>query len=290
MPCANHKHAVRFGYFVNVLTNGYRSISCIKKFNDKRLTKQILLTSGMPAPAELKIEHLKPETVIVLKPCCSTRGNGVQIGPAAMLLGLDDTGKLLPPKPDFFIESFVTGQHYRIVVYRGIIWGALLRIPANVTGNGFSTVRELIEQAPSCKPLYCDDPALLDTIPLKGIVVRVNKLSNFAKGGTVSVAPVIHLSVKRLCERIYKVTGVSLFGVDLITEDIARPITNKSAVNELELYNDVDIHHELQDQVWKNYLKLGYTYIAWFFIIIALLIVVIILAIKHKKIMQKKLT
>jgi len=258
--CLNLQHAVRFGYLINALTNGVQGLVCVPLFRDKRATKAFLQHIGVPVPGNLTAEQVNPNDTIVVKPCCATGGRGVRIGLAKDVLGLQDD-RLIAPEPGTLMEQFVTGNHYRVVVYHGTVLGAVRRTPASVTGDGTHTVRQLIELSTACRRLVPDESnSGLDQVPPAGVAVPVNKVSNFAQGGSVAVAPDVHDTVRELCRRVALFSGVALFGVDLITPDIAAPLPPSAAVNELELFNDMNIHYLVRDRVWTMYVCLGIGY------------------------------
>ena len=277
MRCRHAKSVRNLGYVINALTNGVRGVICAKQFNDKRVTKKLLQNANLPTPKDLCVKSLNPTDMVVLKPCCSTGGDGVKIGPASEILGVcaaDGTLRSVP-EGNFILEEYVSGQHYRIVVYNGQILGALLRTPARVTGDGVSTVRELIEKTRSCRPLKCDDTCskYLNSIPAKNEVVQVNKLSNYAKGGSLSIVEKMDRSVHVLCWRLWEITRMPIFGVDLIAADISLPLSQEtSAVNELELYNNLDLHYV----VGNNDVVRAYMYIGQKNILLALCIILAI--------------
>lgn len=258
--CSNLQHAVRFGHLINTLTNGVQGLVCVPLFRDKRATKAFLKKIGVPVPGILTPEQIDPGDTIVVKPCCATGGRGVRIGAARDVLGMQND-RLMAPEPGTLLEQFVAGNHYRVVVYHGTVIGAVRRTPASVTGDGTRTVRQLILQNMACRRLVPDESNVaLDQVPLAGVVVPVNKVSNFAQGGSVAVVPHVHGTVRDMCRRVALFTGVALFGVDLITPDIAAPLPPSAAINELELFNDMDIHFLLRDRVWITYVCLGIAY------------------------------
>ena len=284
MRCRHAKSVRNIGYVINALTNGVRGVVCANQFHDKRVTKRMLQKANLPTPKDLCVKSLSLTDMVVLKPCCSTRGDGVRIGAASEILGVRADGTLRSvPEGNFILEQYVSGQHYRIVVYHGQILGAVLRTPARVVGDGASTVKELIEKTQSCRPLKCDDACskYLYSIPAKNEVVQVNKLSNYAKGGSLTIVNKMHRSVHLLCWQLWELTRMSIFGVDLIAGDISLPLSHEScAVNELELYNNLDLHYVVgHNNVVHTYKYLGQKNIslAVGFIIAAYLIVVLIL-------------
>ena len=46
---------------------------------------------------------------------------------------------------EILIEEFIKGKEYRFLVINDEVCGILHRVPANVVGDGKSTIRELVE-------------------------------------------------------------------------------------------------------------------------------------------------
>jgi D-alanine-D-alanine ligase-like ATP-grasp enzyme len=285
MPCTEHTVIVWAGYAVNVLYNGAHGWRQRGLFGDKRRTKQFCRQHGIPVPSD----DVLPDDRVVLKPCCATRGDGIQIGRAADLLGVAEDGTLKPPPAGYLVEAFVTGLHYRVIVMDGEVIGATLRTPAAVTGDGKRTLRELIAAASTCATPACDKTCSrqLSTVPAAGETIQLNDLSNFAKGGSVTPADHIDDTVRALCRHVFDVTGVRLFGIDLITPDIARPVASTTAINELELFNDIDIHFVLRDVVWDRYVALAHRYTrraaVALHLLLAVIAVAVVLAVSYRR-------
>lgn len=152
------------------------------------------------------------------------------------------------------IEEFVTGEHYRLLFFRGKLLSAVRRELAAVTGDGHNTVRTLIEgenrtrirdyQWEPGQRLLMPIPVTrathatlaraglaLDRVPDAGQIVQLSPVSSYQFGSRYTeVADQLHPEVVaglgRCCTRI----GVQLAGVDVITPDLSRM---EYAVNEI---------------------------------------------------------
>lgn len=152
------------------------------------------------------------------------------------------------------IEEFVTGEHYRLLFFRGRLLSAVRRELASVTGDGSATVRALIEREnrtrvqgwqwepgqrllmpiPTGKGTRAELARAglsLDSVPERGRVVRLSPVSNYQFGSRYAeVADQVHpdtvAALGRCCTRI----GVQLAGVDVISQDLSSP---NYAVNEI---------------------------------------------------------
>lgn len=140
------------------------------------------------------------------------------------------------------VEEFIPGRDFRITVFRGKALWAVERVPAGVTGDGTSTIRQLVDAAnadprrgstvyAALKKIKLDAEAAallarndmaVDTVPKAGEFVRLRRSSNVSSGGMpVVVTEKMHPDNARLAERAATVVGLDLAGIDLIIPDIA---------------------------------------------------------------------
>ncbi|WP_411360620.1 hypothetical protein [Pseudidiomarina sp. YC-516-91] len=142
------------------------------------------------------------------------------------------------------IEKHVEGRDYRLTVFDGKLVWAVERRPAGVTGDGSSSVKQLIEkenQNPArmpgsakqtLKPLQLNKDAELmlakqqlkaSDVPKKDQFVRLHSIANVATGGTPHVVTeMVHPDNAVLAERAAAALRLDLAGVDLIIPDISR--------------------------------------------------------------------
>jgi cyanophycin synthetase len=261
MQCASVKNIVRKGYLVNLITNGITAATQKRLFDNKQRTRQWLLQHGLPAVPEVNYKEIDPLSIIVIKPYNGTRGDGIHIGERK------DLPAVLPN--NYLAEKYIVGQHFRVVMHQQHVVGVLKRIPAHVVGNGHDNVRVLIEgeneRRCAGRMLMCDTicKRTLQQVLPQGVAMDVNRLSNYAKGGTVEIVTAIHPDFIALWEKLARMTPVTLFGIDFIVPDITAPLADQQcAINELELFNDIDIHFLTRDRVYDLYCRL-YTRITW---------------------------
>ncbi len=140
------------------------------------------------------------------------------------------------------VQTPVVGKDYRIVVLDGRIISAYERIPLNVTGNGRSTIRQLLKKKQSAfsaasrdTRIRIDDPRIkaklkraghtMSAVPSRDEVVFLLDNANLSTGGdAVDVTKVLHTGFRMLAINLTKDMGLRLCGVDIMTEDdIAKP-------------------------------------------------------------------
>jgi D-alanine-D-alanine ligase-like ATP-grasp enzyme len=132
------------------------------------------------------------------------------------------------------VETFVTGQDYRVVVLDGRVISAYERIPLQVVGNGRTTVRGLLQQKQRAfekvgrdTVLKLDDCRIADKLSREGLSFdtrlekgrRVYLLdnANLSSGGdSKDVTEIIHPAFQKLAVDVTKDMGLRLCGVDLM--------------------------------------------------------------------------
>jgi D-alanine-D-alanine ligase-like ATP-grasp enzyme len=235
-----------------------------KTQKDKWTTNLIIERLGLPiakweiidSEEELKDIFEKYEKPVVIKPAGLTGGSGVSVGIKTLdqaLKAYSDakekiTGKIRKPwQTKIMIQEQLEGDDYRLLVINGKLKIATKRIPAFITGDGKSTIKELIEETnkdprrdtsnPShiLKPIEIDKPLhnyleeqglSLDIVPEKDKRIFVRKVASMSRGGitedfTDTVSPEIKLIVESLASSIHAFA----LGVDVMCKDLNKPLT-----------------------------------------------------------------
>lgn len=234
---------------------------------DKEFTKKLLHSSSIPVPmGELVYSFEEARRAmddigggVVVKPFDGNHGRGVslniytdeQLREAFDLAMNESTGGVL-------IEECFKGKDYRVVVVGGKMVAAAERIVAHVTGDGKSTLKQLIDcenanplrgeghEKPLTK-LKPDERKNLDMnkiIP-DGEVVYLCDTANISTGGeAIDVTDAVHAEVKMMCERVARITGLDVCGLDLVLQDISRPMSaQKGGVIEVNAGPGIRMHH-----------------------------------------------
>ncbi len=219
--------------------------------SDKDLTKSLLASCGVPVPegqivASPAAAWEAAEDIglpVVVKPSDGNHGRGVSIEletreevEAAYHLA-DREGS------EVIVERFIRGNEHRLLVVGNRVVAAARGEAAWVTGDGRSTVLELIasqlntdprrgltEDFPLNKISLDEDPAIglelkrqnlaPDSLPGDGRRVLIQRNGNVAWDVSDAVHPEVAASVA-LAARI---VGLDIAGVDLVAEDISRPL------------------------------------------------------------------
>lgn len=225
---------------------------------DKRLTKRILAAASIPVPdgtavasleAALKaFEELGPP--VAVKPLDANHGKGVTLSLATAEQVSAAFFHALSFSSSVIVERSCEGRDYRVLVIGGKLTAASERVPACVTGDGKSSVVELVEREnanplrgdghdrpltrivvdEACENLLKRRGLSLDKIPMPGQKIFLRETANLSSGGTAKdVTDVVHPEVKSVCERAARLIGLDICGIDLILPDIASPIPSAGA-------------------------------------------------------------
>ena len=216
---------------------------------DKDLTKQLLSACGVPVPEGRVVDS--PEdawsaaedigTPVVVKPCDANHGRGVCIDlssreeiEAAYAIALDEGSGVM-------VERFVPGNEHRLLVVGGRMIAAARGDVASVTGDGRSTVRDLIdsqlntdprrgvEEEFPLNPVRMDSAVRLelsrqglspDAVPAEGRQVLIQRNGNVSR----DVTDLVHPSVAATVSLAARIVGLDIAGIDLVAEDISRPL------------------------------------------------------------------
>lgn len=228
---------------------------------NKIVTKKILDEQGFRVPRGYEISNLE-EAVrifnyvknkpIVIKPKSTNFGLGISIFKHGTT-SLDDYSKAikfaLKEDKDVLIEEFIEGTEYRFFVIEGKTKAVLLRVPANVEGDGKHTIRELVK-IKNGNPLRGDAKKTplkkielgeieelqlkeqgfnFETVLENGEIAYLRENSNISTGGdSIDMTDEVHQSYKELAVKITDAMMAKVCGVDLIIPNIKKEATKEN--------------------------------------------------------------
>jgi cyanophycin synthetase len=227
---------------------------------DKPLTKALLARAGVPAAtgrvvrspedAAAALEEIGPP--VAMKPLATNQGKGVSLDlwtPEQATFAYEIASTV---SKRVMVEQMLSGRDYRVLVVKGRMVAACERIPARITGDGTSTVQELIAHSNRDRHGRVDRGCLaalgkqgfqLDSIPPEGFAVQLRGDADLSIGGAaIDVTDRVHPSVALICERAARAIGLDICGVDLVVCDIAAPFTDGGVVA-LHAAPDLRMHH-----------------------------------------------
>lgn len=188
---------------------------------------------------------------IVIKPLNGNQGRGATINIPNWEAALHAFEYAKQFSDTSIVERYISGSDYRILVIDGKFIAAAKRIPAFITGDGVNSADFLIHQI-NKEPLRGDghESSLTkitfdqDTftqlekygytyasIPAKGEIIFLKSTANLSTGGTaVDVTDDVHPENKFLAERVAKIIGLDICGIDIMTDSIEEPLQNNGGV------------------------------------------------------------
>ena len=223
---------------------------------NKVVTKKVLAKAGFNVPQSIEFTDVKSAVenfplfenrAVVIKPKSTNFGLGISIFQQGVT-DRDDFAKAVEiafrEDKEIMVEDYLLGTEYRFFVLGDQTLAVLLRVPANVIGDGVHTVAELVA-AKNAHPLRGDGSRTplkkialgdieqlqlkeqgltLDSIPAKDQLVQLRANSNISTGGdSIDMTDEMHASYKEIAVGISNAMGAAVCGVDLIIPDLKKP-------------------------------------------------------------------
>lgn len=242
---------------------------------NKHVTKHLLNEQGINVPKGYRITnvdeglsffHDLEDQDIVVKPLSTNFGQGITI------LNKGYTYEAYQSALEFaftydkvvLIEEFIHGKEYRIMVIDGKAVAALHRVPANVTGDGQSSIRELVKHKNEdplrgvgyTKPLekiklgriekdYLAEQGFTpESILDDGDTVYLRINSNISTGGdSIDYTEAIDSRYYDIAVKAAESVGARICGVDMIINNIDTFEPESYSIIELNFNPAIHIHN-----------------------------------------------
>ncbi|RAU83020.1 cyanophycin synthetase [Pontibacter arcticus] len=254
----NRHSLIQLGYGVNqkriqaTLTSGTACFA-VEIAGDKNATKEMLEEAGIPVPrgaTVYSLEELRKATEklgfpLVTKPLDGNHGKGATIN----IQNLKDAQKGFAEARKYssavMVEQFIEGFDFRLLVINGKFVAAAKRTPAMVTGDGTSTIQQLIERENKDPRRGVGHEKVLTQIKIDkhtqsilksrnltsksilapGEILYLKSTANISTGGTATdVTDLVDPYNILMAERIAGLIGLDICGIDVMTTDIAIPL------------------------------------------------------------------
>jgi len=188
---------------------------------------------------------------IVIKPLDGNHGKGASIN----VTNWDDAVKGLWHAKDYsrrvIVEKFITGFDFRVLVINNEVVAAAQRVPAHVIGNGKNNIKELIDitnEDPrrgyghenvlteitidkSTERLIENAGYTLESILPEKETLYLKSTANLSTGGTsVDVTDLMHPENVFLAERISRVIGLDICGIDIMAPNLTQSLKENGGV------------------------------------------------------------
>ncbi|WP_334153819.1 cyanophycin synthetase [Tepidimonas sp.] len=218
---------------------------------DKDLTKRLLAECGVPVPEGRVVTSADDAWAaaeeiglpVVVKPVDANHARGVSLDvrtreEVAIAYELADR-----EGSEVMVERYIRGHEHRVLVIGGRVVAASRGERAVVVGDGVHTVRELIERDINSDPRRGEEEEFpLDTIRLpenRDVMLELRRQGlepdSVPEAGrevlvqrtgllTDDVTDLVHPDVAELTALAARVVGLDIAGIDLVVEDIGRPL------------------------------------------------------------------
>lgn len=228
----------------------------------KLRTASLLRDAGLPAPVHIPVRTRKEALQaaarlgwpVVIKPVDRDRGEGVTVSITAEEILNEAFERAAAMSRTVLVERQVRGVCHRLTVVQGRLRLVSQRLPKSVRGDGLLTVAGLVAQANAeeamkppwdrLKPFPLDELAIASlagagltpqSIPQPGTLAPLRPIQSSEWGGVVEdYSASIHPANVAVAEKAARLLGLSVAGVDMISEDITRPwFENGATINEV---------------------------------------------------------
>ena len=264
---------------------------------NKTVTKKVLKEAGFRVPGGAEFSSMEEavkayprfaDQAFVIKPKSTNYGLGITIFKEGADLEDYQAGLAIAFHEDssVLVEEFMPGTEYRFFVIDGEVQAIMLRVPANVIGDGIRTVKELVEEKNSdplrgtnhrapleliqlgeLEQLMLKEQGLtIESVPQANQIVYLRENSNISTGGdSIDMTDEFSEAYKKIAVSAVEALGAKISGIDLIIPDKEiDPTTDKKAYGIIEANFNPAMHMHVYPFAGKgrrltmNVLKLLY--------------------------------
>ncbi|WP_194721924.1 N-acetylglutaminylglutamine synthetase [Noviherbaspirillum malthae] len=222
------------------LTGGVAMTWC----QDKVLTSRRLASIGLRVPRQItagdpeaNAAFLKECGSVVVKPALGEQGKGISVDVRGEDHMVEAIERAAAQGGHVILEEFCSGQDLRIVVIGYKVVAAAIRRPAEIVGDGESTVLQLIERQSARRaaatggeskiPVDGETERCLagqglsyDSVIEAGQAIKVRKTANLHTGGTIhDVTAELHPMLRDVAETAARALRIPVVGLDFLVPE-----------------------------------------------------------------------
>ncbi len=254
----NDQSLVQLGYGVyqkriQATTTVNTNMISVDIAGNKHATKKLLGDMGVPVPKGYKIRDIDDleDTLdsvgfpVVIKPLDGNHGKGATVG----INSIEDARIAFEKAKEYsryiIVERQLIGSDFRALVVNNRLIAVAERVPAHVVGNGRSTIQALIDKTNEdprrgyghenvLTQIDVDGQTLrcirkagyeIDSVLPKGEILHLKTTANISTGGTaIDCTDEVHPENVFLFERIARIIGLDVAGVDVIAPNVSEPL------------------------------------------------------------------
>ena len=283
----NEHSLVQLGYGVYqkriqaTTTNNTNMIS-VDIAGNKDAAKKLLGEMGVPVPKgylirekdEIESVVRRIEYPVVIKPLDGNHGKGATVGISTLAEAEVAFEKAKDYSRYVIVEKMLAGNDFRALVVNNRLIAVAERTPAHVVGNGKSTIQELIDETNADPRRGYGHENVLTEIEIDGQSERLLKLKNYTLETVLPKDEILHLkttanlstggtAVDRtdevhpenvfLFERIAKIVGLDIAGIDIIAPNVSEPLSeNGGGIIEINAAPGFRMHLAPSEGIGRN--------------------------------------
>ncbi|MEO8794578.1 MAG: cyanophycin synthetase [Daejeonella sp.] len=260
----NSSSLVQLGYGKNqvrfraTMTDKTSSIA-VDIAGNKDETKRMLQEQAIPVAKGLTISNMegleealsKVGFPLVFKPLNGNHGKGATINVKTREEAIEAFAFAQKYSNRVIVERFITGYDFRVLVIDNQMVAAAQRVPAHIIGDGEHTIQELIDienhdprrgygHENVLTEITVDRDTLdllekreytLESVPNSKEVIYLKSTANLSTGGTsIDVTDMVHPQNIFICERIARIVGLDICGIDIMANNLTQPLTENGGV------------------------------------------------------------
>lgn len=249
---------------------------------DKEETKNLLQSAEIPVPRGTVIRNAdqlddaisRVGFPLVIKPIDGNHGKGNTTNITTTQQAEIAFEAAQRYSNSVIVERFITGVDFRALVINYKFICAALRTPASVIGDGEHDIQWLIDETNKdprrgyghekvltqitvdqfTMKMLEDRNYTLSTVPAKGEQVMLKPTANLSTGGTsTDVTDEVHPANIFMFERIARIVGLDICGIDVMATDLRTPVTeNGGAVLEVNAAPGFRMHIDPAEGLPRN--------------------------------------
>ncbi len=285
----NDQSLIQLGYGVHqqriqaTTTNRTNMIS-VDIATNKAATKKLLGEMGVPVPKGFRIgsEDEVKSTVeavgfpVVIKPLDGNHGRGATVGIETMedAVAAFHVAQAQSRSKSVIVEKMLIGNDFRALVVNNCLIAIAERTPAHVVGDGEQTIQELIDKVNSDSRRGYGHENLLTQIDVDAQTLQILKLKNYTLETVLPLDEILHLKTTAnlstggtaidrtdvahpenifLFERIAKIVGLDIAGIDVIAPNVSDPLReNGGGIIEINAAPGFRMHLSPSEGIGRN--------------------------------------
>ena len=283
----NDQSLVQLGYGIyqkriQATTTANTNMIAVDIAGNKDATKKLLGDMGVPVPKGYRIrsEDELESTIdavgypVVIKPLDGNHGKGATVG----ITDLEHAKVAFERAKEYsrwvIVEKQLMGADFRALIVNNRLIAVAERLPAHIVGDGKSTIQELIDKTnadprrgyghenvltlievdgQTMRLIKAKDYTLESVLP-KDEVLNLKTTANISTGGTaIDRTDEVHPENVFLFERIAKIIGLDVAGVDIIAPNVSEPLRdNDGGIIEVNAAPGFRMHLAPSEGIGRN--------------------------------------